>query len=52
MKMLGIDSDLDRLYEVLAKELEILSSVRTSRGRSRRSRRDESESYQVTLEEF
>ncbi len=52
MKMLGIDFDLNELYEVLAKELEILSSIRTSRGRSRSSRTEESEFYQVTLDEF
>jgi hypothetical protein len=54
MKMLGIDFELNKLYDVLAKELDILDFIMkmTSRSRSRRSRREEYESYQITLDEF
>ncbi len=53
MKMLKIDFDLNKLYDVLTRELEILSSVKISRSKSRGPRSDEeSESCQVTLDEL
>jgi hypothetical protein len=52
MEMLGIDFDLNKLYEVLANELGILSGIRTSKSRLKSSRREELGLYQVTLDEF
>ena len=53
MKMLKIDFDLNKLYDVLTRELEILSSVKISRSKSRGPRSEEdSEPCQVTLDEL
>jgi len=54
MKMLGVDFDLDKIYNAIIAEIEVLKEImrRTSRSRSRGSRSEESESCQVTLDEL